>query len=129
MKALGASMRQLREDMGWSLTRAAEETGLSRIAIRSWEVGVRNPPIDAISQWLGGFRKRLVVVGVNDTVIGLQGAGQLRAEYCLVTGDGIEVQQPSRSAAEGLAAAVPGSRVAYRILRIGSLEYARGEWL
>lgn len=55
MAVVGRRLRSIRQSFGWSLVEASEKTGLSPVAISSWERADRNPSIDQLGRLAAGY--------------------------------------------------------------------------
>ena len=66
---LGARIRELRTERGWSLDEAASRTGLSRSSLYKVEKGKMSPTFDALRKLADGFgialQQLLVAPGVG----------------------------------------------------------------
>lgn len=64
-------IRNLRISAGWTLTRAAEMTGLPSMVLGSYERGERTPPLHKIEQILNSYGYDLVALPSRKAVVRL----------------------------------------------------------
>ena len=65
---IGHQLKQIRNDVGWSLSRAADETGVSKAMLGQIERNESSPTISTLWKIATGFHKPLSVF-VNDALI------------------------------------------------------------
>lgn len=54
-------LRERRKALGWSIRRAADETGIPYGTLGQYETGFAQPPLARLEQWAGGLGVKIVV--------------------------------------------------------------------
>lgn len=116
-------MRAARTSLGWSLFTAERETGIDQQVLGSWERGTRNPSLTHLHRWVEAFHRTLLVLEPDQIVVGSDRAMEQYVTYHVITPTGLELARDTRAGAETLQREIPGSKVGYRLMRRGSLEF------
>lgn len=81
LDTLGSRLRELRASMGWSLDRAARETGVSKAMLGQIERGESSPTVATLWKIAGGFRcslTRFLVAQAAPADLLFRNAGEVR---------------------------------------------------
>lgn len=118
------ALRPLRNAMGLSLAGVEAATGILAVRLGSWERNQRMPPVPVLIDLIEFYGSRIVIVGPDEHVVPTSASrGEERIVFVVVSPDGVEVTRENATDADVLAKAMPGSKIGYRIDRIGTVEF------